>query len=215
MKRFCLHALAGAVVLFTLFAPTASAALPCAPVEAHGSTYRVATVRVSCDEGRDVVATFYARWDSGDIGPRLHVQGFACSPTLAASELSCSSGNRWIYASARPEDHPSTWHPDPPFLGADLAGRLMRKDLLRRPVLAFSAGYGRRVRCTKRVSRIRLRCRMSWVVGDSVLWGRGMIWLVFRGDRTGWNSAYRITRLDEYCAYVAKGGHCTRTYVAH
>jgi hypothetical protein len=90
------------------------------------------------------------------------------------------------------------------FLGSRLARRLMRTALSRDSRLGFSAGYSRRVRCNKRVSRIRLRCKISWIVGDLSMHGSGMIWITFQGGEPHWNYAYRVVRFNEYCA--ATGG---------
>ena len=98
-------------------------------------------------------------------------------------------------------------------LGTRHAAGLMRTALLRHPNLAFRAGYARRVKCNRRISDIRLKCKMSWIVGDSVFWGRGTIWLTFPEHRPFWNYSYRIKQLDEYCAIVEERDNCTRTYV--
>lgn len=60
---------------------------------------------------------------------------------------------------------------------------------------------GRPVRCGKRVSLLKFRCRIGFVMGDSAFWGRSLT----RG-RAGGTVRVRIqlSRLDEYCLYVRK-----------
>jgi hypothetical protein len=101
-------------------------------------------------------------------------------------------------------------------LGTDFAGRLMREGILRHPSVGFQAGYARRVRCNKRISDIRLKCRMIWFVSDTVFYGRGTIWLTFPEHRAYWNYAYRIVGLNEYCALVEHRPRreCVHVYVA-
>jgi hypothetical protein len=98
------------------------------------------------------------------------------------------------------------------FLGTDFASSLMRNALSRRPAFAFSAAGGRKIRCNHRVARDRVKCRMSWFVGDLVYWGRGVIWVTYPRHEPYWNFSYRITRFNEYCAVVG-GDNCTKTYV--
>lgn len=98
------------------------------------------------------------------------------------------------------------------FLGTDFAASLMRNALSRRPALAFSSAYGRKVRCNHRVARDRLKCRMSWFVGDLAYGGRGMIWITYPRHKPYWNFSYRIVRFNEYCAVVG-GADCTKTFV--
>jgi hypothetical protein len=94
-----------------------------------------------------------------------------------------------------------------------MAARLMRTALLRHEDLDFNAGYARRVTCTKRVSDIRLKCKMRWFLGDSYFVGSGTIWLTFPQHVVVWNYSYRIKQLDEYCAVVEKRDDCTRVHV--
>jgi hypothetical protein len=77
-------------------------------------------------------------------------------------------------------------------LGATEAARFMRSALARRPALSFEAGYARKVKCNKRVSRSRVRCKMSWNFGDLEFSGKGLIWLTHSRGNTYWNYAYRI-----------------------
>jgi hypothetical protein len=99
------------------------------------------------------------------------------------------------------------------FVGKGYARRLMWTALLRHPGLSFGPAYARRVRCNKRLSRDHLRCKMSWIVGDSSYRGAGAIWITYEQGGPHWNYSYRIKRLDEYCAFVEHRNHCTRTFV--
>ncbi|MFY9587234.1 MAG: hypothetical protein WAT66_07260 [Actinomycetota bacterium] len=98
------------------------------------------------------------------------------------------------------------------FLGTNYASSLMLNALGRRPAFAFSAAGGRKVRCNHRVAQDRVKCRMSWYVGDLVFWGRGMIWITYPQHKPYWNFSYRIVRFNEYCAVVG-GADCTKVYV--
>lgn len=80
----------------------------------------------------------------------------------------------------------------------------MRNALARRPGLSFEAGYARRVKCNKRISSIRVRCKMGWSVGDLSFEGRGLIWLTYERGGAHWNYAYRIRKRNHYC--LATGG---------
>lgn len=100
------------------------------------------------------------------------------------------------------------------FLGKGFAAQLMRNALLRRGALSFRAGYARRVVCSKRLAVDRVRCKMSWIVGDLSFSGRGSIWVTYPEGRNFWNFSYRIVRLNEYCAAVIEGDDCTKTIVA-
>lgn len=98
-------------------------------------------------------------------------------------------------------------------LGTQLAAQLMREGLTRHQNLSFEAGYARHVTCNKRISPTRVRCRMSWIVGDVSFSGKGMIWITFPEHRPFWNYSYRIVRFNEYCAAVIEAPDCTKTYV--
>jgi hypothetical protein len=94
-----------------------------------------------------------------------------------------------------------------PRLATAEAARFMRNALFRHPGLAFEAGYARKVKCNQRVSRIRVRCKMSWYVGDLSFEGKGAIWLSFSGGVATWNYAYRVRRRNTYCQ-VTGGSDC-------
>jgi len=97
-------------------------------------------------------------------------------------------------------------------LGTQLAAQLMREALSRHDNLYFYAGNARRVTCNKRISPIRVRCRMSWFVGDLSFSGKGTIWITFPEHRPFWNYSFRIVRFNEYCAAI-EAPDCTKTYV--
>ena len=88
--------------------------------------------------------------------------------------------------------------------------RLMRKALARRPTLSFEAGYARRVKCNKRISPIRVRCKMSWNVGDLSFEGTGLIWLTYEQAGTYWNYAYRIRKRTSHITVVVSSKEGTR-----
>ena len=98
-------------------------------------------------------------------------------------------------------------------LGTRLAADLMREALSRHDKLLFYVGNARRVTCNKRISAIRVRCRMSWFVGDLSFSGKGTIWITFPEHRPFWNYSFRIVRFNEYCAAVIEAPDCTKTYV--
>lgn len=166
----------------------------------------------------------------------------ACPWVEAAATLEmwrpvyCASNGRWQFTRLRvlsPEDvdpnlrevtrdykcseysRPSK--PDKPqrkfFLGTSYAASLMREALGRRDGLAFIAGYNRDVRCNKRLARDRVRCRMSWIVGDSYFSGVGSIWITYPSSGPYWNFSYRIKSRNAYCESTG-GSRCKRTYVA-
>ena len=203
--------------LFFLPVP-AQAARPCEPVKvADGEMAKVATVRVGCAEGREVAADYYARlakgehWDGKVRGSIYYKVGpFRCFTGLGGTQAMCRHHDRWVFASVRPEDHPDTWQPPATGarhrrkLGTVIAARLMRTALNRR-FDSYAAGYARRVKCNKRVSFNRVRCEMSWIVGDIVFFGKGQIWLTYPRHIAYWNYAWRITEFNEYCAIVEHG----------
>ena len=62
----------------------------------------------------------------------------------------------------------------------------------------WDVGYSHRIKCTKRVNQVRIRCmKIQWIIGDSEYSGTGSIWLTRKG--TVWNYSYRIIRFNAYC----------------
>ena len=92
------------------------------------------------------------------------------------------------------------------------AARFMRNALARKPSLSFAGGYNRKVRCNKRVSRIRVRCGMSWNYGDITVSGKGQIWFTYERSSTYWNYAYRVRKTNHYCQATG-GSDCVETIV--
>lgn len=220
MRRIVL--IAGISVVATLVpAAGAHAAYPCAPVYSAEVKYRMAVSRVGCDAARPVLEQFLTlvseeRYEEAE-GSEL--VGFTCSSGLAMTQVFCEQGQRHVYASSRPNDHPATWgnshSPLKPkrALSRHEAKGFMREALLRHPNLSFRAGYGRRVVCDHRLTPVRLKCRMQWIVGDIVYFGTGTIWLTFENHAANWNYSYRVTRFNEYCAVVVKADNCTKVFV--
>lgn len=95
-------------------------------------------------------------------------------------------------------------------LGTREAARWMRDALSRRPTLVFEGAYARKVRCNKRVSRTRVRCKMSWNYGDLSFSGKGQIWLTEKRGNTYWNYAYRVRKTNHYCEATG-GSDCVET----
>ena len=90
------------------------------------------------------------------------------------------------------------------------AAQLMREALSRNPKLSFAASYSRKVKCGRRVSRSRVRCRVSWITGDLYFKGAGTIWLAHEGRGTSWNYAYRVRMRNAYCQATG-AGNCVET----
>ena len=111
----------GALVMTLAFGAVessgAGAAGPCHPVTVEGAKVRVATVRAPCKTGREVASGYFQRILSGDgfdgktsDGSIYYdVNGFRCLTGLGGSQMYCHHHNRWVYASSRPADQPSTW----------------------------------------------------------------------------------------------------------
>jgi hypothetical protein len=77
---------------------------------------------------------------------------------------------------------------------------------------AYRHSYAKRIAGCTRLSRLRIRCGVSWVIGDLNYRGKGMIWLTREDDdSTAWNYAWTIRRVNEYCRSTG-GRRCTKTY---
>lgn len=70
------------------------------------------------------------------------------------------------------------------------------------------------IKC-RRATRIRMRCAVSWGIGDFGFSGRGYIWFSWNGTKPWWNYSWNITRYDYYCRGVQKKPQykCTKRYV--
>lgn len=98
----------------------ASAAHPCKPaILEDGSVVRVATIRARCRLGRGIAEKYFERIQQGfsfdgKTGNGLiyyAIDGFRCFPGLGGTQTWCHRHRRWVFASIRSEDHPSTWQP--------------------------------------------------------------------------------------------------------
>jgi hypothetical protein len=109
--------LAMAFMLVAVESSGAAAVGPCHSVMVEGTKVRVATVRTPCKTGREVANGYFARTLSGDRfdgktgdgSIYYDVNGFRCLTGLGGNQMYCRHHSRWVYASSRPEDHPSTW----------------------------------------------------------------------------------------------------------
>jgi len=116
--RSTLSAAVVSIVVICLAPSSAFAAHPCHSIRVglESTTARVATVRVSCDLGREIATEVYGEVeDRGTRAgtPHFHVNGFECQAVLAETELSCQRGRQWIFASTQITDHPNQWKPPP------------------------------------------------------------------------------------------------------
>lgn len=77
---------------------------------------------------------------------------------------------------------------------------------------AWSYYNGKLIRCNKRKSRIRMRCKVKWWVGDASFEGKVTVWYRWRRGDVMWYSRGKVNVLNEYC--VSQGGskeQCTDT----
>lgn len=65
----------------------------------------------------------------------------------------------------------------------------------------FSFSSGKLVRCNKRVSRIRLRCKVKWWAVDSSAKGWVTVWYRWKHGDVWWYTGGKVEVLDEYCLY--------------
>jgi hypothetical protein len=85
-------------------------------------------------------------------------------------------------------------------LSGDKASRFLLRALSSDQRAALPAAYGRQIRCGKRLSPIRVRCKGRWFAGDIYFSVQATIWVSFRGGSPFWGYRYRLKRYDEYCA---------------
>ncbi|HYG97363.1 MAG TPA: hypothetical protein VD741_09690 [Solirubrobacterales bacterium] len=98
------------------------------------------------------------------------------------------------------------------FIRRGQAEAWMGTALSRREVFQFQSGNSRSVRCRQRLSRDRIRCRMSWSLGDEIHFhGHGTIWITYESGIT-WNYSYRVKGVNEFCLRVGGSG-CRKTWV--
>jgi hypothetical protein len=102
---------AAAGAIFLCSASPAAAAHPCGTIEvANERPARVATVRVSCQTGREVALAVYEQIAEGKHRTEYKAERFTCQAVLAETEVSCRHHDEWIFASTQPTDHPGEWH---------------------------------------------------------------------------------------------------------
>ncbi|HKG38507.1 MAG TPA: hypothetical protein VKB25_05915 [Conexibacter sp.] len=114
-----------------------------------------------------------------------------------------------------PKAAPRGWEVEPaairmPRLSGPAALRYLRQALTGGFWDSYTHAYGRTANC-RRVSRIRFRCRPSWIIGDVVFHGTAWIWHVRDLASISWHYAWRITQTDEYCVYTG-GRNCHRVF---
>jgi hypothetical protein len=73
----------------------------------------------------------------------------------------------------------------------------------------FSYYNGKVIRCNKRVSRVRLRCKVKWWVGDSSAKGKVTVWYRWKRGDVWWYSRGKVKLLDTYCALDKPKSQCT------
>lgn len=74
----------------------------------------------------------------------------------------------------------------------------------------FNYAGGKVVRCSKRISRIRVRCKVKWWIGDVSTRGKVTVWYRWHRGDVWWYTRGRVKVLNEYC--LSEGGsrsHCT------
>jgi len=105
-------AFVAAAATCALLTSPASAAKPCKAVEFQGHKVKIGVIGVDCAAGRETIQLFYDQWNPV-AGPTLVVEGFRCAGASAGTDVTCRSGDRWIYATARPYVDVRDLHPDP------------------------------------------------------------------------------------------------------
>lgn len=102
-----------------------------------------------------------------------------------------------------------TFRPEPLHLLGRAAAKNSMRRVLSRPRLSYDDRAGGRLHCGRRLSKTRIGCEMSWVIGDTGYVGRGQIWLTFQRHEKHAHFSYRLTQIDEYCLFVTMTGDCT------
>jgi hypothetical protein len=72
---------------------------------------------------------------------------------------------------------------------------------LRHKFSYYPNAYGKKVRCNKRVSRVRLRCKVKFVIGDTYVHGHVTAYYRFHRGDVWWFTKGRVKVVDEYCIY--------------
>jgi hypothetical protein len=103
-----------AALFVATFALPARAAKPCEAIEFEGRVVKVGVTGIDCQGGRERVEAFYELWDPAKGYYPVQVEGFLCSTASAGTDVRCRSGERWIFATARPYEDITKYHPPPP-----------------------------------------------------------------------------------------------------
>jgi hypothetical protein len=189
----------------------AKAATPCPTIEdSQGNEWKVAVWRVGCEIGREIGDRWLHAVDKHGLLRDARLKGWRCRQGAQAFAW-CEQGNQavWVIADPNASVGHLIPHPEPrPYLSRLRAQQLMRHALITSD-FGFEAGYKREVRCPTRLSKIRRRCRISWIAGDLYISGRGMVWISPRRGVETWRFSYRLTALNAYC--VSAGGTDCRT----
>lgn len=185
--------------------------------------------------GQTVMVSDTTYWATTETGP-LFWQPYRLD---CASSITCyvpgpvRSLNFQIPACSDGLDNDDDGQLDEDDFGCDEGAKDLSERLVRLPTLAlrdatryarraaglkfkqqYHASYARRFRCA-RLSRIKARCRASWILGDLGYTGRIQVWYKKQGERVAWWYSLKIYRLDEYCAIVTPERKCLKTYVVH
>jgi len=99
-----------------------------------------------------------------------------------------------------------------PKLTGPAAKHYMRKSLKLNRNFGYRYAYNKKFRDCKRYSNVRVRCKASWILGDTYYHGPITIWYGRYQGEVYWYDAYRIKRVDTYCQATG-GSNCTKTYV--
>jgi hypothetical protein len=100
---------------------------------------------------------------------------------------------------------------DVPDIGATEAKKYMRQTLSRRFGGSYRAGYAKKLAGCMKPTYRRVRCNVSWVVGDLSFKGKIWIWFSRDGERIAWNYGYTIKRTNHYCLDQGKR-KCFKTF---
>lgn len=95
-------------------------------------------------------------------------------------------------------------------LTGPLAKHYVKKAMAHEFGASFRHGYAKKIHDCRRISRLRMRCSVSWAIGDVSFKGKVSVW--FRNRYYLYR--YRLKRTDTYCK--ATGGHnCVKTVRGH
>lgn len=212
------------------FAPSAAVAVqPVAPADGltFSSTEKIKLVAVPAPNDTDVAFLLYPDPTGADyftFGPH-EVTGSQVTESLDLSWLAAKFSRTgrfyWATCPVAVED-PSDPYSDYDVLTALCSPRRSFVIRFRHPQLtsrdargysrrvlrqhfrgAYEAGYGHRVRCS-RVTRIQQRCRVEWVIGDGIYYGKIMVYRKRSGGYSGVFYRLSMRLYDEYCHLVNK-----------